>query len=89
LHRYLEAVMSHTPGPWELDDEMCVYGYGPNGGDLWICSNKSANDADAFLISAAPDLLAIAELALPMIQHFGSKEQLEQARAAIKKAKGQ
>jgi len=87
----------HTPGPWCMDTSLHIYGSaepqpipGFIGGtsieQSHICTAKSY--ADAALIAAAPDLLE----ALEAIVRFNTPLPhglLEQARAAIAKARGE
>jgi len=81
------SIRPHTPGPWTVDytdDNLRIY-----AGDLLITEvngstehievrglDEKTTEANAWLIAAAPDLLADAQL-------------VGQARAAIAKAKDQ
>lgn len=89
--------MSHTPGPWTLehwgDREIDVYA----GEDTLVCSLRGGSthpdddsDADASLISAAPDLLHACELLLIYLGDWDDPEDetCVTARNAIAKAKG-
>lgn len=91
-----------TPGPWVVeraDDAYCI----ANVGNLVImpCAGKVKHDnaeADARLISAAPDLLeALEDIANDYAERFdmdsqstnpGMKVVVENARAALAKARG-
>lgn len=105
--------MSHTPGPWNAEyddygDEIWFGGYdcgtwkvgpaylGGHGNDPVV---KATMEADARLISAAPDLLAaceiaenladaVARLAPEKVDRFKTLEALGVIRAAIAKARG-
>lgn len=87
----------HTPGPWQRDGlsisapQRGVVARCPtvkNGG-VFDCSDN------AHLIAAAPDLLEALKECLPDLEHYasthgpGPDRRLEQARAAIAKARGQ
>lgn len=96
----------HTPGPWTLsfeDDPVtyrprCAIVTDPSGevmhrADLDNCRSKphaARYAADARLIAAAPDLLAVAEqLAAWTSEHDDIRDVLHvQALAAIAKARG-
>lgn len=89
----------HTPGPWKwlyssIDDEM-VYRVIPiqRPGTHFV-----TNEADARLVAAAPELLHALELTIRYLDHPEVKTipfamsvdaAIEQARAAIAKAKGE
>jgi hypothetical protein len=90
----------HTPGPWFVDwdgKDVAVFAKDNIGEPLLtLRSAKNLLDKDANLVAAAPDLL----LALERVEHalglvFSKKplrdmsETLAEARAAIKKAKGE
>lgn len=85
----------HTPGPWRLGTPGCVvcdamiglpsYDLGSvahYGGHL-ICESIAAPH-DAYLISAAPELLAV----LKELQYLATKKLFHAARAAIAQAEG-
>jgi hypothetical protein len=84
---------THTPAPWHYetgDDGAVVYtGFTiakiPIDGSDW--------QSNAHLIAAAPDLLAALEAALEAVEYYDEREGagclLDQARAAIAKAKAQ
>lgn len=84
----------HTPGPWTAT--LIFAGYAPNGyrieGDGELIARTCTKDegydeANANLISAAPELLALAE----KIAHgeFNPVSWVQEARAAIAKARGE
>ena len=81
--------MSHTPGPWSVYLGQSISG--PNGervveGSCINCPLTFANDADARLISAAPDLLAACKaIESGHLTYVASGAML---RAAIAKAEG-
>jgi hypothetical protein len=68
--------MSHTPGPWDVDDDtMEIFSITPGHSTGWIAKVLGNDDngrpltpdemaANARLIAAAPDLLAACKLAL-------------------------
>jgi len=89
----------HTPGPWQVVDGHYP-GFreiiGPSftisivmlATDLTI-HDRWNREADAFLIAAAPDLLAELESLVDKVESAGwHKSETEAARAAIAKAKG-
>lgn len=81
--------MSHTPGPWTVETHRDVRWV--VAVDKRICEFAYINaheEANARLIAAAPDLLAALQRAIPEIAVVGMPELLEQARDAIKKARG-
>lgn len=90
----------HTPGPWEdiINDE----------GELWVVIDNGDHDifigdmedtcgechANAQLIAASPDLLAVCEALVNVADGKGDLERdywkaVEMARTAIAKAKGE
>lgn len=92
--------LKHTPAPWTY-----TYGQGIDGGRFIIDSNTAhaiactagfepMNEANARLISAAPDLLMALDSLLPYaaahrlarIEGTQCREALDKARAAIEKA---
>ena len=87
-----------TPGPWVVeraDDAYCI----ANVGNLVImpCAGKVKHDnaeADARLIAAAPDLLEALEMIVAEADSYTARtgkpvyNWLDQARAAIAKARG-
>lgn len=96
----------HTPGPWSVYRNNVKEKYGAchdnifikKGNDI-ICELFSENDANARLIAAAPDLLAVlehiaghADMARTCANDAGRIKSLENiinsARAAIAKARG-
>ncbi len=78
----------YTPGPWAvISGEVCAAGYGP----IAHCDRENRNtkpverDANARLISAAPELLE----ALEAVMQFPLNHKANlAAHAAIAKAKG-
>jgi len=100
------SIRLHTPGPWTVDysdDNLHIY-----AGDLLIGEvngstehievrglDAEATEANAWLIAAAPDLLAALERTLARVETLnlfterGEEAKVaEQARAAIGKATG-
>lgn len=89
--------MSHTPGPWKSYPT-------PNDIDFTheidgVCSVNINNnsEANALLISAAPDLLAFADFVIGILKtaeicglhlDMDKKHLLEQAKAVTRKARG-
>ena len=96
--------MSHTPGPWKWDGNVCDYD--PEQEAPWLVLDPDSsttdpilrgeihcgNPANARLIAAAPDLLKALQA---MLTHMGmdedewNKPTFDQARAAIAKATGE
>ena len=81
-------MMTHTPGPWTVDDNYIMCRYDGNGN--YICrmlGRGEETDANATLIAAAPDLLAACKVALNAInlndETLTAREHLQ---AAIAKA---
>ncbi len=74
----------HTPGPWrrydgvhivaddgpELDDH---WNEKPSRNDLWITVSGQAEDADAQLVAAAPELLTVAQL-VAKVKHLSAEQ---------------
>jgi hypothetical protein len=89
---------THTPGPWELDDELCVYATsGRPAKEVARVIGWTLEDiANASLIVAAPDMLAALRAALLVIggtagYRDGQPSVLNAAhltRTAIAKAEG-
>lgn len=87
----------HTPGPWRVVDSWNDHMVeGQNGEEIiWQDGpheTPTINKANACLIAAAPDLLeALENLADYIDERAGDNEcrPLENARAAIAKAKGE
>lgn len=94
--------MSHTPGPWTIEVATIAgagfapghyHRIGPSRGPAVAYTShrvgEDAADANAALISAAPDLLAVAEAVCA--KHRGAPADpgsiLELARAAVAKAR--
>jgi len=83
--------MNHTPGPWQVCKSDFRAVEGPDGqiiADIRAPARENGRE-DARLIAGAPDLLAALERAIPEIAAVGIPDLLEQARAAIKKARGE
>jgi hypothetical protein len=87
-------VGEYTPGRWEVVPHI----FDPDGwwvaGPSWFYAENNevglANEADARLIAAAPELLAALEL-IVLVEDRGSIHlplEFDKARAAIAKAKG-
>ena len=96
------AIMSHTPGPWSVDVRQIVAGNGfvvasvkgphPTAkGKEWHEDNRFC-EANAALIAAAPELLLALEAVIRWMESPAegpfSDYQLQQARAALAKARG-
>lgn len=86
---------AHTPGPWIVKGTR-IYDIAPGIDCIATMqtSNQTNWDADARLISAAPDLLEALQLCAAVcagetMNKQGLINALEKARAAISKAKGQ
>ena len=88
----------HTPGPWVWDshyDDLRPLWYSEmsQGCGYLSWDNDETRDANAHLIAAAPDLLEALEAIVatwdgPKYNHFMA-DNIDLARAAIAKAKGQ
>ena len=92
----------HTPGPWELDDEMQVCARNAIiarvGPASMLAGSITEADANAVLIAAAPDLLRALEELVAMVrgecpsllnEDSGGNARLDLAiDAAIAKARG-
>lgn len=75
----------HTPGPWKHDSTWGLIKHGKTE----ICALHSGNIANAHLISAAPDLLAICEeIANDSKCDLVNSERRIRLYSAITKAKG-
>ena len=87
----------HTPGPWDVSKhgvpsglyQAGIYAEGARN-DL---ATVKSSEADARIIAAAPDLLAALEALMPHLNsaldaHANWSVEIEQARAALVKAKG-
>jgi hypothetical protein len=105
------SLSRHTPGPWETGGVMTLVQVRPEGWNVPLCiadchtknapENEAERCANAALISAAPELLAACERALPWIGkliadggHMASVapndavRAMQMLEAAIKKAGG-
>lgn len=89
---------THTPGPWQLSGhEVIVKNHGSVAiatTDIGMVATKEEREANARLISAAPELLSALEWALDRIEHTSHPAAhvidglyFKAARAAIAKAK--
>jgi hypothetical protein len=98
------SIRLHTPGPWTVDyadDNLRIH-----AGDLLIAEvngstehievrglDEETTEANAWLIAAAPDLLAALERSVETLNLFTQRGEdanvVEQAVGAIGKAKGQ
>lgn len=89
--------MAHTPGPWEWNGGYPQTVVGNDDGLVHIAETFYEPDApphpNLLLITAAPDLLAALEEHLrlwgPDQDMPSFNEAIEQARAAVAKARGQ
>lgn len=92
---------THTPGPWTRAKrqggiaiehrEEKPYGWAQSEVALvypLAMPDRKTGDANARLIAAAPDLLAALENLMPLWSSGIDEPWVEQARAAIAKAKG-
>jgi hypothetical protein len=94
-------VSKPTPGPWRATHRHTGGPFGPDvnemGGLGWVIEGppeaslrgQFARGADAFLVAAAPDLLAACEAALPCLEDPADAEVLKQVQAAISGARGE
>lgn len=94
--------VKHTPGPWGVGAEGAGYPVNAaqpkwHGGGKAICACRPANRtseayaearANARLIAAAPDLLAVAQMVLDTASDTTPPELLAAATAAVAKAEG-
>lgn len=95
----------HTPGPWDFgnthhDDQKLILSKGGKG--KYICTvqihqtprafgthEEPEREANARLITAAPELLRVAELLVSWLdEEPGAHKLCDEARAAIAKATG-
>ncbi len=84
--------MTHTPGPWkfcESDDARVPDRIVSQTGVTIASGTVGVNRADAALISAAPDMLAALETMLAYWDKGSFHPAIDQACAAISRAKGQ
>jgi hypothetical protein len=86
--------MTHTPGPWTVNDGDMIWG--PNEEFIAECIHEPY-EANAALIAAAPDLLAVCEQLLIVAENFSHNRPnstghvlacYEAARTFIARAKG-
>jgi len=79
----------HTPGHWRIGDAgLTVFGP-PNGNSSPETIARTRNRANARLIAAAPDLLALVQEILSDELASLAPGTIERARAAIAKATGE
>jgi hypothetical protein len=106
-----ETIVAHTPGPWlvrndsDLVDEHQIVEWpyritAANGTDVCDLVECDTSEADACLIAAAPELLAVSELTLAFhsadteafVARYGggmtTRQLCDRIRAAIAKATG-
>jgi len=84
---------AHTPGPWKMStDAMGSQVKGKIGGE-WITVADQLDEGDARLIAAAPELLEALETVVRALENisisWGAHHEVETARAAIAKARGE
>lgn len=84
---------NHTPAPWRhepgRDGKPPYVVRGSEGGFVVMGLTAERQEADAALITAAPELLAVVELMLPWLEDVPRAwEEVTAARAAIAKARG-
>ena len=83
----------HTPGPWFAENDGDQWQVWHNEGIAHIADVSGGvkpdptGEANAHLIAAAPELLAVAEYALEVSDKWGALHQM--ATAAIAKARGE
>lgn len=100
-----QNTQKHTPGPWKVSENISMKGFthlaittNPiyKSKDWFICSitpqhlKREADEANARLIAAAPELLrALKNIANDIYYaEFGNTPEYEQAQQAIAKAEG-
>ena len=89
--------MKHTPGPWVVDPAVRqgFTVYAPKEGFIVGTQDEEGrygaieSEANARLIAAAPDLLALAERIARLPEHGHYLALIDEARAAIAKATGE
>ncbi len=81
----------HTPGPWRVEKYVSAVGMycivEPHGRSLAFTDIR-ANEADANLLAAAPDLLEACKRALRDMTEWDGDELIPLIEAAIAKAEG-
>lgn len=79
--------MTHTPGPWEVQDDCATSIW---AGGHYIAETYTDGEANARLIAAAPDLLAALEAIVAICEQLDvpNHQHAQLARFAIAKAKG-
>jgi hypothetical protein len=87
--------MTHTPEPWGYDGTGCIYSDALPRGECVIADMQDGStdwEADAWLMAAAPELLAAARLAnqelIDLGQGSSGSRALPALWAAIAKAEG-
>jgi hypothetical protein len=85
---------THTPGPWHVSEHSAIEVNAEGARaivELWRRGNPAQELANARLIAAAPDLLAVLEAIVEDSDIFSTLDEslLAEARAAIKKARGE
>jgi len=89
--------MKHTPGPWVVDPAVRqgFTVYAPKEGFIVGTQDEEGrygaveSEANARLIAAAPDLLALAERIARLPEHGHYLVLIDEARTAIAKATGE
>ena len=81
----------YTPGPWLISKCSCGHS---RCKDYWVssgsfCQGSGFSEADALLISAAPDLLEACGEAIEAIADGDAQSAINALRAAIAKALGE
>jgi hypothetical protein len=91
-----QRAVTHTPGPWISLSDGRIYAPGEIVADTTFgCLSRGTTDANARLIAAAPDLLAALQRCLAFMERIAVEDCIadtigeNQARAAIRKAKGE
>lgn len=88
--------MKHTKGPWQYFNDQIIYDAGYGGPFRSVCQmNGNNNEANAHLISAAPDMLEALSEAWGYVLHYTMTQDkdaaavLQKMDKALKKAKGE
>ena len=95
--------MKHTPGPWSVErrsaEDVRIVDGNPNTTIAtlgnWLPEFRAERDANARLISAAPDMFEALERTLSWLASYQANAAMAdngpymQARAALKKARGE
>lgn len=100
MRKLTTSVVSHTPGPWELSEEIYTdefdmqirYYIVQNKKRVIVVNDKGVTIPDARLIAAAPELLAMLKAANAAFFGAGTRlkllEALKDSKALIHKAEG-